>query len=645
MDAPRPTSTPVDTDYPHDTHPGLVPGIAVDEQRVRYGTDRLVFGVAAALIVGFIVWGVTSTESLTAVSGVALTWVVSNTGWLFNVLVAIVLAFLVYLGLSKYGRIPLGRDGEEPEFKTFSWITMMFSAGVGIGIFFFGPYEPLYYFMHPAPGAADPETVEAMHKAMAQTLYHWGFHAWALYSLVGAAVAYGAYRRGRVPLMSSIFTPIFGKDRVNGWQGKTIDMLAIVATLFGTAASLGIGTLQIGRGVEIVSGIGDIGNTALIVIIVVLTIGFILSAVSGVGRGIRWLSNINMTAAFGLAVFIFVAGPTLFLLNFLPSATFEYFGGFFEMMTRSASWGPEAAAFSESWTVFYWAWWASWAPFVGIFLARISRGRTLKQYIFATLAVPFMVCILAFGTFGGTTLWMRANGNESITADTSPQDLLFEVLHALPLGSITPFIAMFCLAVFFVTSADSASLVMGTLSQRGNPDPDKKVTVFWGLAMMGIAVVMLLIGGNEALSGLQNLIIVSALPFAVILLMMIAAFFKDLQTDPAVIRTEYAQTALENAVRSGIDEHGDDFALTVEKAAEGEGAGAAFDSRADEVTQWYQRYDEDGNPVGYDYEAGEYADGWTPETGAIRAVAPVDSAGDVRSPVDSDRDEDPQPAR
>ncbi|GAB3752793.1 BCCT family transporter [Zhihengliuella somnathii] len=625
MDAPRPTNSPITTDdknYPHDTHPGLVPGIAVDEQRVRYGTDKLVFGVAAVLIVGFIIWGIAATENLTTVSGIALSWVVTNTGWLFNVLVAVVLAFLIYLGLSRYGKIPLGRDGEKPEFKTFSWVAMMFSAGVGIGIFFFGPYEPLYYMMYPAPGAADPDTVEAMHKAMAQTLYHWGFHAWAIYAVVGAAVAYGAYRRGRVPLMSSIFTPLFGKDRINGWQGKTIDMLAIIATLFGTAASLGIGTLQIGRGVEIVTGIGDLGNGLLIGIIVVLTIGFILSAVSGVSKGIRWLSNINMTAALALAIFLFVAGPTLFLLNFLPSATFEYFRDFFSMMTLSGSWGEEAASFSEAWTVFYWAWWVSWAPFVGIFLARISRGRTLKEYIFATIGIPFLVAIVAFGIFGGTTMWMRANGNAAITADISPQDLLFEVLNALPMDWLTPIVAMFCLAIFFITSADSASLVMGTLSQRGNPTPDKKVTVFWGLAMMGIAVVMLLIGGNEALSGLQNLIIVSALPFAVILLLMIVAFYKDLRTDPAVIRTQYAQVALENAVKTGIDEHGDDFALSVEKTPEGEGAGAEFDSEAEEVTEWYQRYDEDGNPVGYDYEAGEYDDGWTPETGAIRAVVP-----------------------
>ncbi|GAA3675558.1 BCCT family transporter [Arthrobacter ginkgonis] len=617
--------------YPHDTHPGLVPGISVDEQRIRYGTDRLVFGVAAALIVAFIAWGIVSTDSLKAASDLALGWVVTNTGWLFNILVAVVLAFLAYLAFSRYGRIPLGVDGEKPEYGTLSWITMMFSAGVGIGLFFFGPYEPLNYFIDPAPGMAEPETREAIHKAMAQTLYHWGLHAWALYALVGAAVAYGAYRRGRVPLMSAILTPVFGKERTAGLPGRMIDMFAIIATLFGTAASLGIGTLQIGRGVEIVSGIGTLGNAGLIIIIAVLTIAFIASAVSGIGRGIRWLSNINMSLALVLALFIFIAGPTLFLLNLLPSAVAEYFNDFFAMMGKSASWGPESAEFSQTWTVFYWAWWASWTPFVGIFLARISRGRTLREFIQVTLLVPFAVNVLAFGLLGGTTIWMRMNG-AGLSTEQSPQDLLFALLANLPLGEVTPYVAMACIAIFFITSADSASLVMGSLSQRGKPEPDKRVTVFWGLAMTGIAVVMLLVGGNEALTGLQNLVIVSALPFTVILLLMMAAFYKDLRTDPAVIRVEYAQAALENAVKTGIDEHGDRFALAVECAPEGGGAGAEFDSHAEEVTDWYRRTDEDGVPVEYDYASGEYADGWTPHQDG------TDRDGTAQNDADQDDD-------
>lgn len=599
----------IEDDYPHDIHPGLVPGISVEEQRFKYGTDRLVFGLAAVLILGFIAWGIFSTESLKTVSDAALSWVVTNVGWLFSALVSLVLLFMIYLGFSKYGRIPLGVDGEKPEYSKFSWIAMMFAAGMGIGLFFFGPYEPLTYFITPAPGTADPETHEAMHKAMAQTIYHWGLHAWAIYALVGAAVAYGAYRRGRVPLMSSIFTSLFGKRQTEGLPGRLIDMFAIVATLFGTAATLGIGALQVGRGVEIVSGIGRLPNAALIIIIAILGAAFVASAVSGIGRGIRWLSSINMSLALVLVAFVFVAGPTLFLLNLIPASVSEYFSELLTMTGKGPSWGADSADFSATWTVFYWAWWISWSPFVGIFLARISRGRTLREYVQYVLVVPTLVCMLAFGVFGGTAIWLRMSGAD-IGTDATPQDLFFGVLDSLPLAQITPIIAMICIALFFITSADSASVVMGILSQRGKAEPDKKIVVFWGLAMMGIAIVMLLVGGNTALEGLQNLIIVSALPFALILLLMMVAFTKDLHTDPMMIRQEYAVQAIENAVKAGIDEHGDDFALTVERTDEGQGAGAEFDSHHPEVTQWYQRLDEEGEPVDYSYESGEYADGW-----------------------------------
>ncbi|WP_312855645.1 BCCT family transporter [Paeniglutamicibacter cryotolerans] len=600
----------------------------MDEQRIKYGTDRLVFSLAAILILGFIAWGIISTESLKSVSDAALSWVVANMGWLFTSLVSLVLLFMIYLGFSKYGRIPLGVDGEKPEYSKFSWIAMMFSAGMGIGLFFFGPYEPLTYFISPAPGTADPETREALHKAMAQTIFHWGLHAWAIYALVGAAVAYGAYRRGRVPLMSSIFTVLLGKRQTEGIPGRLIDMFAIVATLFGTAASLGIGALQVGRGVEIVGGIGKLSNAGLIIIIAILSAAFVASAVSGIGRGIRWLSNINMTLAMLLAAFVFIAGPTLFLLNLIPASLAEYLSELLHMMSKGPSWGGESADFSASWTVFYWAWWISWSPFVGIFLARISRGRTLREYVQYVLVVPTVVCALAFGVFGGTSMWLRMNG-AGIGTDESPQDLFFKVLEQLPLAQITPFVAMACIAIFFITSADSASVVMGILSQRGKPEPDKKIVVFWGMAMMGIAVVMLLVGGNTALEGLQNLIIVSALPFAIILLLMMVAFTKDLHTDPMMIRQEFAVQAIENAVKVGIDEHGDDFALTVEKASDGQGAGAEFDSHGSEVTDWYQRHDEEGNPIEYDYKAGEYADGWMPENGVASGAQepePMESA-------------------
>ena len=602
----------VDETYPHGIHPALVPGIGVEEQRNRYGTDKVVFGVTAVLIIAFIAWGVVSTETLSSASKVALEWTLAHVGWLFTGLVAVILLFMLFIAMSRYGNIPLGKDDEKPEYRKFSWIAMMFSAGIGIGIIFFGPLEPLTYYQSPAPDAATPETPEAAVKALAQTFFHWGIGPWAIYGLVGAAVAYGAFRRGRVPLMSSILVALLGQKRTDGIAGRMVDIFAIVATLFGTSASLGIGAMQIGRGVEIVGGIGKLPNAALIAIIAVLTACFIASAVSGVGRGIRWLSNINMVLALVLSLFIFIAGPTLFILNLWPAAIMEYFQSFFHMLGLGPAYGAEAATFTGTWTVFYWAWWISWSPFVGIFLAKISRGRTLREFVLYVITMPTLVCVMTFGILGGSSIWLRSQG-DPISADGDPEEMFFHVLGTLPLAQVTPILGMVIIAIFFITSADSASIVMGTLSQRGNSEPAKLVTIFWGIAMMGIAVVMLLIGGGDALSGLQNMIIVTAIPFAAILVAMMISFAKDLRSDPLVIRRAYATWALRDAVKKGVDRYGDDFRLAVQRAPEGEGAGADFDSHDAKVTDWYQRTDEEGQPVDYDYATGTYADGWTPE--------------------------------
>lgn len=594
--------------YPHGVHPALVPGVSVEDQRIRYGTDKVVFGATAVAVVAFIAWGMLDTDGLTSASDAALSWVVTNIGWLFNIFAIIAVLFMIFVGFSRFGKIKLGLDDEKPEYSRASWLAMLFSAGMGIGLLFFGAYEPMTYFLAPPPGTVEPETIDAMHTALAQTTYHWGLNAWAMYALVGGAVAYGAYRRGRVPLMSSVLEPIFGAKHARGTAGQLIDIFAIVATLFGTAVSLGIGSLQIGRGIEIVAGVGPLGNIAIIGIIAFLTVCFIASAVSGVSKGIRYLSNTNMILAFSLGLFIFIGGPTLFLLNFIPTSAIEYVRQLPTMMARSASMGDEAAAFVNAWTIFYWAWWISWTPFVGIFIAKISRGRSLREFVTVVLLVPTAVCLLAFAILGGTAMKFQLDGIASVGDAESPQDMLFELLAALPASGITSVIAMLMLSVFFITSADSGSLVMGMLSQRGKPDPDKGVVAFWGLMLAGIAIVMLLIGGDAALSGLQNLIIVSALPFSIVLFLMLAAFWKDLRTDPLVIRQKYGEHALSEAVHSGVAEHGDDFGINVGLADEGHGAGANFDSSNPQYTDWYQRFDENGQPIDYDYATGQYVD-------------------------------------
>ena len=596
-------------EYPDDLHPGLVPGISVDEQRNKFSVDKLLFTVTAAVIVAFIAGGVISPASVSAAADSAFAWAMENLGWLLNIVMIVGFGVMGYLALSRFGNIRLGRDDEEPEFSRFSWVAMMFAAGIGVGLFFFGPSEPLAYFLDPPPNTVAPGTAEALHMAMAQSHFHWTLPAWAVYSLVGAAMAYSMFRRGRVSLISSIFAPLFGTEVNDSWIGRLIDMLAIFATLFGTAAALGLAATQIGSGVQLVAGLDEVGNTLLISIIAVLTVGFIISAISGVSKGIRLLSNLNMILTMLAILFVFVVGPTLFLVNLVPSGLMAYFDGFFAMLGRSLTWGEETLEFQSLWTAFYWAWWLSWSPFVGMFIARISRGRTLREFGLVCMLVPSAILIFAFTVFGGTTISLSRAGVPGFDGSATGGEVLFGMYDALPLNQITPVIMVLILAVFFITSADSASTVMGTLSSRGNPLPHNAVVSFWGLCMVGIAIVMLLAGGEESLDALQSLTILIAIPFSVVVLGIMVAFIRDLTTDPAAIRRTYAKNAMRKAVVRGLEEHGDDFELAVKYAPGERGAGADFDSTAEEVTEWYRRTDEEGNEIAFDYDTGTWEDG------------------------------------
>lgn len=598
--------------YPDGMHPGLIRGISVEEQRYEFGVDKVVFGVAAALILAFIGWGIYSPESVSTTASTAFAWGMEHAGWLFNIVMFVCLVLVVVIAFTRMGEIRLGKDDEEPEFSRFSWIAMMFAAGIGVGIFFFGPSEPLEFFLNPPPLTNEAGTEEAMHGAIAQSNFHWGFNPWAIYSLVGAAIAYSTYRRGRPLLMSSLFASIQGENKNSSAMSRVIDIMAVAATLFGTAASLGIAALQIGEGMGIVTD-WEIGTTILLVIIGVLTAGFVVSAVTGVSKGIRILSNINISLT-GLAmVFIFITGPTLLLINLIPSGTLYYFDQFFNMASRSLSWGEETLEFQSDWTAFYWAWWISWAPFVGTFLAKISRGRTLREFIVMTVVVPTTILILAFSIFGGTAISFSRDGVPGFDGESTPEQVLFSLFDALPLSSFTPYILVGILAVFFITTADSASVVMGTMSSKGDPDSNKKVSVFWGLCMMGVAVVMLLAGGEDALSGLQSLTVLIALPFSVVVLGLLFSFVQDLRTDPHSIRDRYADSALQYAVWHGLEEYGDDFELVVARSRTGDGAGEDFDSADDKYTSWYERSDEQGNRVGYNYATDTWDDGYTKE--------------------------------
>ena len=555
-------------DLPLEEHP------AEEPQRL----DTIVFGVTAAIAIGFVLWGFLSTSTLSSASTAGLGWVVHNMGWLFSLVASGFVLFVIWLAAGKFGRIPLGRDDEQPEFRTVSWIAMMFSAGMGIGLMFYGVSEPLSHFVKPPPGTGAAGNPQALQNAMATTLFHWTLHPWAIYAVVGLAVAYGVYRKGRSLLISSAFAPLLGERRANGPAGRVIDILAIFATLFGSAASLGLGALQIGSGLEIVTGLGKAGNGVLVAIIVILTVCFILSAVSGVSKGIQYLSNINMVLAVVLAVFVFVVGPTVLILNLVPTAVGSYFDNLAMMSARTDAAGGDAMQkWLSGWTIFYWAWWVSWTPFVGMFIARISRGRTIRQFVTGVLLVPSVVSLVWFAIFGGAGIDMQRKGTD-LAGQATAEGSLFAMLHHMPLSTITSVVVMLLVAIFFVSGADAASIVMGTLSERGTLAPSRKTVIFWGAATGAVAAVMLLVGGEDALSGLQNITIVAALPFLVVMVGLAIALVKDLSSDPLIVRREIAVAAMEQAVVTGVTEHGDDFALMVEEAP---GAEEARQERAD----------------------------------------------------------------
>lgn len=549
-------------------HPALDHALPSQPDERGGGLDKVVFGVTAAVSIAFLVWGFVSTDSLASASSSALGWVMSDTGWLFVLTATGFVVFVLWLALSRYGTIPLGRDDEEPEFRTVSWVAMMFSAGMGIGLMFYGVSEPVTHFVTPPPGTDAAGHPEAVQHAMATTLFHWTLHPWAIYAVVGLAIAYGVYRKGRVQLLSAAFEPLLGRRASTGW-GKVIDMFAIFATLFGSAASLGLGALQIRSGLRIVSGIGAAGNTVLILIIAVLTVAFVLSAVSGVAKGIQWLSNINMVLAVVLAVFVFVVGPTVFILNLVPTSLGSYIQDLPMMAARTGAEGGNTDEWLQTWTVFYWAWWLSWTPFVGMFIARISRGRTIRQFVAGVLLVPSLVSLVWFCIFGGAAIDLQKTGTDIAGAGGGAvESQLFSTLDAYPLATAASVIVMILVAIFFVSGADAASIVMGTLSERGTQEPKRWTVVFWGVATGAVAAVMLLVGGDDALTGLQTITIVAALPFVVVMIGLAVSLVKDLRNDPLMVRRRYAREAVEQAVITGVSEHGDDFVIAVDRDPE-----------------------------------------------------------------------------
>ncbi|MFZ4295629.1 BCCT family transporter [Streptomyces sp. SID4956] len=527
-------------------------------------TDWVVFGVTAVLTLAFVVWGAVWTDSLEDASTSLLSGLMHNGGWGFVLAASGFVVFALWLAASRYGRITLGAEGEEPEFRTVSWVAMMFSAGMGIGLMFWGVSEPLAHFDTPPPGTAPEDSGDRMATAMATTLFHWTLHPWAIYAVVGLAIAYSTFRRRRRQTVSAVFTPLIGEKHANGAGGRVIDVLAIIATVFGSAASLGLGALQIGSGIEKLNWLEKVGTGLLVSIIAVLTVAFVASAVSGVEKGIQWLSNTNMVLALILAVFVFVAGPTVLVLDLLPTSVFSYLGDLPEMAGRTDISGGEGVAdWLGSWTVFYWAWWISWTPFVGMFIARISRGRTIRQFIGGVILVPSAVSLVWFAIFGGSA--MRLQEQNRLGDETTPEGRLFAVLQEFPVATATSLLVMVLVGIFFVSGADAASVVMGTLSQKGSLEPSRWAVVFWGVVTGAVAAIMLLVGSGQgdALTGLQNLTILAAAPFVVVMIFMCVALMRDLRHDPLIVRNKMGNEAVELAVIEGHKKYDGEFELRV----------------------------------------------------------------------------------
>lgn len=482
--------------------------------------DPKLFWSTLILVSVITLWGILAPDNFSKSMSASQGWISVNFGWFFMISVSIFIVFLAWVATSRYGAIPLGQDGELPEFSFTSWVAMLFSCGIGIGFIFWGVAEPLYHYMSP-PYLAKGATPAAAPVAMQISLLHWGIHGWACYAVAGLAIAYSTYRL-KLPLsISSSLYGILG-EKINGFWGKLVDFLAAFATIAGIATSLGMGLMSIKFGINHVFGV-DLGTTGLVVVMLILIVGYTISAVSGLNKGIKILSNINMVLAFLVLVFFLFAGPTRFLLNLMVDSVGQYFSNLVFM----SFWTDPMAQASEGkwlgwWTIFYWCWWIAWGPFVGGFVARISKGRTIREFIFGVVLVPLVITIVWFNVVGGSALYAEMNGTlemyKAISADAGSG--IFTLLTQYPLGSLVSFVVFFNLIIFLITSADSASFFVGMIISGGELEPSTPIKLIFGFLIGAITVVLLITGGLKAL---QTASIVAALPFAFVMLGMVAS--------------------------------------------------------------------------------------------------------------------------
>lgn len=478
---------------------------------------RWVFWPAAVLVLGFVAFTLVSPSSAEAMFVGLQDGIVRNFSWYYVLIAAFFVGFSVFVGFSRFGDIKLGKDRDEPEFSTGSWFSLLFAAGMGIGLVFYGVSEPLSHFASPRPGVTGSES-ELAQQALTQTFLHWGLHAWAIYVVLGLALAYAIHRRGRPVSIRWALEPLLG-NRVRGGWGNLIDVLALVGTVFGVATSLGLGVIQIGAGLEN-AGIADSGIVSQIVIIAAITAVTIVSLVTGVAKGMKILSNFNLLLAAALLLFVLIVGPTQFLLRDFVQSIGSYLQNVVGLSFNvTAQQGAEGEAWQGAWTTFYWGWWMSWAPFVGVFIARISKGRTVRQFVFGVLLVPTALTFLWFAVLGGAAIHRETDGSGGLVGADGSVDVegsLFTLLGDLPAGTVLVFGAILLIGVFFVTSSDSGALVMAMIASGGDIEPKNWLRVFFAFVSALLAVALLLSGGLDAL---KTAAITTALPFSVVLLL------------------------------------------------------------------------------------------------------------------------------
>ncbi|KGX91341.1 glycine/betaine ABC transporter permease [Pontibacillus halophilus JSM 076056 = DSM 19796] len=501
----------------------------------------VVFWYSVTICALFVLIGAVAPNQLETWSSTATTFISDKFGWYYLILFVLIFFFCVFITFSRFGKIRLGKEGERPEFNLPTWFAMLFSAGMGMGMVFWTTSEPISHAFKQSPNAPLGSDM-AIKESMQYSFFHWGVSAWAVYGIVALVLAYFKFHKGYPGLVSATLTPIFGERAMQGLPGKLIDTLAIVATVFGVAATLGFGSAQINEGLSFVFNTPATFTVQLLVLFI-STVLFIISAYSGVHKGIKYLSNINMGLGFVLLIMLFIAGPTLYILNMFTNTLGNYITNFFDMSFRIAPLNEENRSWINSWTIFYWAWWISWSPFVGIFIARISRGRTLREFMLGVLLVPSIICFIFFAVFGVSAINLEQNGIAQIS-QYALETATFGMLEYYPLGTIMSFITIIVIAIFFITSADSATFVLGMLSSSGSIEPSSFVKIVWGIMLSSMAGIIVYFGGTQ---GLQNLLIISALPFSVVVLLMCGSFYKAASRELAQTKKPHSKKRSANA--------------------------------------------------------------------------------------------------